>query len=126
MISHSPEQAAIACELARQLTEYEDGLRELLLRRWEPELYRRLSDLFDEMQMKAMLLPQLAAPWTELLITRVDLLHALWTPSTPNRVNGKVVAFHARHKVLIDEVRRKCGDYVANGGRAGARTADIP
>jgi hypothetical protein len=111
MISHSPEQAAIACGLARKLTAYEDGLRDLLLR-WDPELYRQLSDRFDEMQMEAALLPGLAASWTELLITRVDLAHALWTLTTPSRINGKVVAFHARHKVLIEEVRSKCREYV--------------
>jgi hypothetical protein len=32
-------------------------------------------------------------------------------------MNGKVVAFHAKHKVLIEEVRRKCQDYVARGER---------
>lgn len=117
MLSHSPEQAAIASELQRQLTAYEDGLRELLQRHWDPGLYRRLSDLFDAMQMQATLLPKLAACWTELLITRVDLMHALWTPPLPSRMNGKVVAFHAKHKVLIEEVRRKCGEYVAKGER---------
>ena len=120
MISHSPEQAAIASELARQLTRYEDGLRDLLLRRWDPELYRELSDLFDAMQMEATLLPKLAASWTELLITRVDLTHALWSLSSPSRMNGKVVAYHARHKVLIEDVRRKCRDYIAKGERVSA------
>jgi hypothetical protein len=117
MISHSPEQAAIASELARKLTAYEEGVRDLLLR-WDPERYRQLSDWFDEMQMEAALLPELAASWTELLITRVDFTHALWTHTTPSRINGKVVAFHARHKVVIDEVRRKCRGYVARGERA--------
>jgi hypothetical protein len=114
MISHSPEQAASACGLARKLTAYEDGLRDLLLR-WDPELYRQLSDRFDEMQMEAALLPGLAASWTELLITRVDFTHALWTLTVPSRVDGRVVAFHARHKIAIQEVRRRCGDYIARG-----------
>ena len=120
MTSHSPEQATIASELARQLTAYEDGLRDLLQGRWDPELYRALSDRFDAMQMQATLLPKLAASWTELLITRVELTHALWALSSPTRLNGKVVAYHARHKVLIEEVRRKCREYVAKGERLGA------
>lgn len=118
MLSHSPEQAAVAAQLAVELTTYEEGLRELLQRRWDPDLYRELSDQFDRMQMQAALLPRLAPSWTELLITRVDLTHALWTVSSPSRMNGKVVAFHAKHGVLIDEVRRKCGEYVARGVRA--------
>ncbi|HET8744496.1 MAG TPA: hypothetical protein VFM98_02750 [Ramlibacter sp.] len=113
MFSHSPEQAAIARQIAQELTAYEDGLRELLLRRWDPELYRALSDRFDRMQMQATLLPKLGASWTELLISRVDLMHALWTLSSPSRINGKVVAFHAKHTVLVEEVRRKCHEYVA-------------
>jgi hypothetical protein len=120
MTSHSPEQADIAAELVRQLTAYEDGLRELLQQRWEPELYRELSDLFDSIQMHATLLPKLAGSWTELLITRVDLMHALWALSSPSRINGKVVAYHARHAVLIEEVRRRCREYVAKGERVTA------
>jgi hypothetical protein len=120
MMSHSPEQAAVASELVRELTAYEDGLRELLQRHWDPELYRALSDRFDAMQMQATLLPKLAASWTELLITRVELTHALWALSSPTRVNGKVVAYHARHQVQIEEVRRKCREYIAKGERLGA------
>lgn len=116
MISHSLEQAAIASGLVHKLTAYEDGLR-ALLQNWDSELYRQLSDRFDEMQMEAALLPGLAASWTELLITRVDLAHALWTLTTPTRINGKVVAFHARHRLLIEEVRSKCREYGARAER---------
>lgn len=123
MISHSPEQAAIASKLCRDLEDYEQGLRDLLQRRWDPELYRSLSDRFDAMQMDATLLPKLGPSWTELLITRVDLMHALWSVSAPSRMNGKVVAFHAKHKVLIEEVRRKCQEYVAKGRRTSAASA---
>lgn len=117
MISHSPEQAVIGSGLVRELTDYEQGLRKLL-QRWDPELYRELSDLFDRMQMEATQLPGVAASWTELLITRVDLTHALWTLPTPSRINGKVVAFHARHKAVIEEVRRKCREYMDQGEHA--------
>lgn len=120
MKSHSPEQAAVASRLETELAEYEDQLRELLQRRWDPELYRRLSDQFDRMQMQATLLPKLARSWTELLITRVDLAHALWAVSSPSRINGRVVAFHARHKVLIGEVRRKCLEYAGRGAPVSA------
>jgi hypothetical protein len=120
MFSHSPEQAAIASELDAALAAYEAGLGELLQRRWDPELYRRLSDQFDAMQMEATLLPKLATCWTELLITRVDLTHALWTVSSPSRINGKVVAFHTRHRVQIEDVRRTCREYIAKGARAQA------
>lgn len=119
-ICHSPGQAATASKLAEELADYEFGLRELLHGGWDPARYRQLSDLFDRMQMQAMLLPKLDASWTELLITRVDLLHALWSASDPRRMNGKVVAFLARHRVLIEEVRHTCGEYVEPGTRVAA------
>jgi hypothetical protein len=72
------------------------------------------------MQMHAHLLPALAGSWTELLISRVDLTHALWMLSAPSRMNGRVVAYHAQHRVLIEEVRAKCGRYM---GRASAPRA---
>lgn len=113
MDSHSPEQAAIASQLASELRSYDGKLRELLQRRWDPDLYRELSDQFDRMQMQAQSLPQLSASWTELLISRVELTHALWTLTAPSRINGRVVAHHAHHCLLIGEVMRKCQDYLA-------------
>ena len=110
--SHSPEQAAVASQLRAELTDYEAGLGRLLERRWDPELYRTLSDQFDRIQMYTQSLPRLAATWSELLISRVDLMHALWTVRAPTRINGRVVAFHARHKMRIEEARAKCAEYI--------------
>lgn len=114
--SHSPEQAAIASELANELDTYARGLHELLERRWDPELYRRLSDQFDRMQMFAQALPRIAGSWTELLISRVELTHALYNLRAPSRMNGRVVALHAQHDALIREVRRKCRRYLFDAG----------
>ena len=111
--SHSPEQAAVASQLRSELAEYQAGLRRLLERRWDPELYRDLSNQIDRIQMLSEALPRLASTWTELLISRVDLMHALWTVRAPTRINGRVVAFHARHQVVVDEARRKCALYLA-------------
>ena len=111
--SHSPQQAAIASQLSTELAGYEEGLHQLLERRWDPDLYRTLSDQFDRIQMYTDALPRLASTWTELLISRVDLMHALWTVRAPTRINGRVVALHARHKSMIEQVRSKCSSYVA-------------
>ena len=110
--SHSPEQAAIASQFRAELADYEGGLRRLLENRWDPELYRALSDQFDRIQFFADALPRLSSTWTELLISRVDLMHALWTVRAPTRINGRVVAFHARHRMMIEEARAKCAEYV--------------
>jgi hypothetical protein len=113
MISHSPEQAAIATLLAEELAAYDRKLGELLHGGWDPAVYRSLSDQFDRMQMMAQALPLLSSSWTELLISRVDLTHALWSLSTPTRFNGRVRAYHAQHTELVEEVRRKCLRYLA-------------
>ena len=110
--SHSPEQAAIASQFRAELADYETGLRRLLESRWDPDLYRALSDQFDRIQLFADALPRMASTWTELLISRVDLMHALWTVRAPTRINGRVVAFHARHKMMIEEARTRCAEYV--------------
>jgi hypothetical protein len=86
-------------------------MRLLLQRRWDPDLYRSLSDRFDRMHMYVSALPTLAGPWSELLMSRVDLTHALWTVSTPSRINGKVVAFHAQHSVHVEDLLRRCKEY---------------
>jgi DNA-binding GntR family transcriptional regulator len=111
--SHSPEQRAIASQLATALCAYEQGLERLLQRGWDADLYRSLSDQFDSMQMRAAALPVLAASWSELLITRVELTHALWSQRAPTRIDGRVIALHAQHRQAIGEVLRGCREYGA-------------
>jgi hypothetical protein len=101
--------------LAAELEDYARGLVELLQRRWDPELYRSLSDRFDRIEMYVNALPALAGAWTDFLISRVELTHALWSVRTPSRINGKVEAMHAQHRALIEDLARKCDAYMARG-----------
>lgn len=110
--SHSPEQAAIASQLVTQLAEYEDGVRRLL-QSWDTDLYRSLSEQFDQMQLYAEALPALTVSWTELLISRAELIHALWTGGVPPHANGKAMALQAQHHALVAEVLRKCVRYLS-------------
>lgn len=109
--SHSPQQSAIAAQLVAELASYGQELDELIERRWDPELYRSVSDRFDRMQQYAEALLGLSTTWTELLISRVELMHALWSVSSPSRLGGKVRACHARHQELLAELRRKTRVY---------------
>jgi hypothetical protein len=115
--SHSPQQTAIAAQLAVSLGAYERGLIALLQERWDPALYRSLSDDFDRMQMYANSLPGMSGAWTELLISRVELAQALWTLRTPARVDGKVVAMLANHRARIADVVSRCASFVPAGAR---------
>jgi hypothetical protein len=110
--SHSPEQQAVAKQLADELARYSAGLNMLLERRWDPELYRKLSDQFDRMQMYAQALPRLVGCWSELLISRVELTQALWELRSPSRINGRVLALHAQHEQLIQQLRGMCRRYL--------------
>lgn len=78
---------------------------------WDPELYRTLSDAFDRIQLLAASLPRLTYAWTELLISRVELTHALWSQRTPARVDGMVVALHERHRTMLLRMRDECVAY---------------
>jgi hypothetical protein len=110
--SHSPEQASIAAQLAQDLAAYDEGMRRVVRGQWEPAFYRKLADQFDRMQMQASLLPRLTACWSELLISRVELTHALWT-AVPSGNQARVAACHARHRLLVARVQRECQAYLA-------------
>lgn len=110
--SHSAEQVAIASQLVTELAEYERGLRRLVLE-WDSELYRELSEQFDRMQMYAGALPSLTVSWTELLISRAELMHAIWSARVPPHANGKAIALQAQHHALVAEVLRKCVAYIS-------------
>lgn len=112
MLSHSPEQAAIATQLLAQLDAYDQELLALVERRRDPELARVLADRFDRIELYVPALPQVAAIWTEFLISRVELVQALWTISSPSRVSGKLRALHVEHREQLGELRRRCAVYV--------------
>lgn len=103
-----PERRAAAAQFLDELAAYETGLRGLVERRWDPELAAGLSARFERLQQYANSLPGLAPGWPELLISRVELVHALWSISSPSRLGGKVRACYAQHKLRIAAVRAQC------------------
>ena len=121
--SPSAEQNAIAMQLAAELHAYREGLRRLLQRQWDPEAYRRLSERFDHIQMQAEALPALSVVWTEVLISRAELMHALWNLRAPTRINGRVEALHARHEQRVDELLARCAKYTRAPEALAARFA---
>ena len=120
MPPYSPEQATVAAELARDLRDYDGRLCQLLEERWDAGQYRALCDQFDAMQMRSQLLPRLATTWTELLISRIELAHALWSLTMPSRVNGRIMGRHAQHRVLVRAALRTCEQYVVPTAAAPA------
>ena len=109
--SHSSEQATIAAQLALDLAEYDDGVRRLVRGQWEPAFYRYLADHFDRMHLKASMLPRLTVSWSELLISRVELTHALWSAG-PVGGKARIATCQTRHRLLIARAQRECMGYV--------------
>jgi hypothetical protein len=105
--THSPQQASIAAQLRDELLAYGAGM-DRFVAQWDMQLYRELCDRFDRIQMYAEALPRLSASFTELLISRVELLHALW-----DGVPARVVAKHAAHAQRVRELLHKLERYVA-------------
>ena len=110
--SHSPQQVAIASQLLEEMDRYAEGLRNLLERQWDPDLYRELSDRFDRMQLFAQSLPRLRLAWSDLMVNRVELTHALWSQGAPGRIDGRVLALHAQHEALLRDFRKTCRLYL--------------
>lgn len=119
--SHLYQHAAIASELARELAAYRSALQQLLTG-WDTDLYRELCERFDRMEMLANALPRLSAGFTELLITRVELLHGLWELRPPAPLTARVAVLHERHEEVIAELLRKCAQYT----HAVAYTESVP
>src|SRR5687768_16218128 len=102
--SNVAAHAAVATQLVEALVVYEQDLDTLIQRRWDPELYAKLGEEFDQMRLYASSLPRLAFSWTELLITRVEMSNALWAARSPTRLNGRVLGLYAQHKTAMAEV----------------------
>lgn len=117
--SHSPQQAVIASQLVSDLDRYARDLDCLLEERWDPGLYREVSDQFDRIQMAAQAFPRLSSAFTEVLISRAELVHALYTVRVPGRITGKVVACRAQHQQLLWELRRASAAYAPPTALAG-------
>jgi hypothetical protein len=115
--SHSPQQSAIARQLVNELAEYDAGMHRLLHERWQAGLFRELSERFDRMQMVAAALPTVTTSFSELLITRVELMQTLWgTPGLPP--DSSMAARYAQHQALVREVMRKCLRYLTQPAEA--------
>jgi hypothetical protein len=109
--SHAGEQAAIAGQLLEALQTYERDLQSLVSRGLDPELSLKVGQDFDRMRMYAGSLPTLSTVWVELLISRFELLHAMWSNRLPVP-SHRIGKLHEQHRAAIEDVRRKCAAYL--------------
>lgn len=115
MKPHSAEQAAIASQLLGALDQYDKDLSLLVTHGLDPELAQQVSERFDLMRMYSTALPALSVTWVELLISRFDMTHAMWS----NRNGGtshRVAKLYEYHRSVIAEARAKCRAYLGDAG----------
>ena len=107
---HMPALRATAIETAMALARYERHVRRLVNTWVDMELYQTVSSEIDQIRTCCGTLPQVAVPWTALLISHAELVHALWQ-SMPDPAGAQGPAVQAKlqeHLVCIDALARRC------------------
>jgi hypothetical protein len=97
-----------AAQLRATLERYEQQLALLVAKGYEAHLYSRMSRRFDEMRGSAAALPQLSVPWVTLLISRVELTHALYLAH-----NGNASAVERQftvHTAAVSALKQACAE----------------
>jgi hypothetical protein len=108
--SHFPVVRAMSVQAATALARYERHVRKLAATWLDMELYTVVSAEIDEIQRACAGLPELSLPWTELLISHAELIHALWRGG-PAPDAGTVQEVEERlrdHLACIDTLARRC------------------
>lgn len=97
---------AIAQQLLEELDTYQRLLAEFESSRWDAGRALTLAEQADRVQLCAQTLPRIAVSYTEFLISRAELSHALFT-----RVGSAGEALpdeYARHVGALDRLQRAC------------------
>lgn len=94
--SHFPAMRATAMQVATALARYERHVE--------------VSQEIDEIKVCCAALPQLAVPWTALLVSHAEMIHALWqgagsdAPATREETQRRL----DEHLACIDALARRC------------------
>ena len=110
--------ASSAREALAVLARYERHVRRLTGNWLDMDLYNRVSEEIDEVKRFTMGLPALSYPFTALLISHADLIHALWARGLASADgDGQVVARRLEeHLNCIDVLARHCVTIAGLGG----------
>lgn len=111
---HSIELAAAAAAALERLDLYHDCLDELLRSPDDTSLYRRNSDHFEAMRGLTATLPHVRICWVDVLISRVELLDAVWRTKAGQDADRVFAGLHERHLEALRCFRRHCWDYISS------------
>ena len=116
-----PATRATAMQAAAALARYEHHIRRLVATWLDMDRYAEVSEEIDEIKDLCAILPQVARPWTALLASHAELIHALWQAAQgPTRITPQRQL--DEHLECIDVLTRRCLR-LAGGGEAGERFA---
>ena len=111
---------AIAEQMLGELDAYERLLARLMREPRNPELVQLLSEQTDRIYICGQTLPRVAVSFTEFLVTRAELTHALWTGRATSR-GEPAATLHQEHLAAIELLRRACRRvHQAAGSNPGA------
>src|SRR5689334_4241037 len=102
--SHFPVMRVAAMQAASALARYERHVRRLAATWLDMDLYAEVSGEIDEIKLLCATLPHVAVPWTNLLVSHAELVHALWQGEHAADPNGAELS-HQRldeHLACID------------------------
>jgi len=104
--SHLPERSAAAFQLLALLDRYEQDTAELL-DSCLPDLYARWSKDFEDMRLIALSVLDLHIPWLHVLISRAELVHAMWQLSAGRPCPRPLTELAAPHQDAITALRNR-------------------
>ena len=126
--SPAPALDAVGFQLAAALEGYEQHVAVMVDTWLDMDLYREVSEQVEKIRMYCAALPQLGAPWVELLIAHAELVHSLWRlrfrddPSD----RAKLEQVRSRHTAAVQSLKAPCMRLLTRGEQLAGRTRLSP
>lgn len=106
--------------IAEQMLRYERLLSRLVQEPRDPELLQLLAEQTERVYICGQTLPRVAVSFTEFLVSRAELTHALWTANAA-RPGDNATTLHQEHVAALELLRRACRRvHQAAGSNPGA------
>jgi hypothetical protein len=104
---HTREISAAAFHLLALLERYEQDTASLLGSSWSPDVHARWANDFEQMRLVALTVGDLHVPWLHLLISRAELVHAVWQMSNGRPTQRALDELEVPHQDAITALRNR-------------------
>ena len=99
------QQPASFSELLATLDRYQEALQLLMLSGWDTGAYTAASMEFDQLSFDATSFPLLGVSWMEVLISRHELMHWLWSNRDQREISVVGRAAATKHIAALQRLR---------------------